>query len=179
MEDYLRIEEAREAGDKDAIEKNAKALEARLKNEAKKIHDKYVQVPYTTEFAILFLPSESLYAECLRRPGVIEELQNQYRVTVAGPTVLSALLNSLLMGFRTLALEERSAQVWQILSHVKAEFARFAEALEAMDKKVEGVKNAIGSVKTRTRQMDKRLRDVELPGYIADSVEQSELKEPL
>ena len=178
MEDYLRIEEAREAGDKDAIEKNAKALEARLKNEAKKIHDKYVQVPYTTEFAILFLPSESLYAECLRRPGVIEELQNQYRVTVAGPTVLSALLNSLLMGFRTLALEERSAQVWQILSHVKAEFARFAEALEAMDKKVEGVKNAIGSVKTRTRQMDKRLRDVELPGYIADSVEQSELKEP-
>ena len=81
------------------------------------------------------------------------------------------------MGFRTLALEERSAQVWQILSHVKAEFARFAEALEAMDKKVEGVKNAIGSVKTRTRQMDKRLRDVELPGYIADSVEQSELKE--
>ncbi len=178
MEDYLRIEEAREAGDKDAIEKNAKALEVRLKNEAKKIHDKYVQVPYTTEFAILFLPSESLYAECLRRPGVIEELQNQYRVTVAGPTVLSALLNSLLMGFRTLALEERSAQVWQILSHVKAEFARFAEALEAMDKKVEGVKNAIGSVKTRTRQMDKRLRDVELPGYIADSVEQSELKEP-
>ena len=115
IEDYQKIEDAREIGDAEAAEKHAKAFEARIKSEAKKIHEKYVEIPFTTEFALMFLPSESLYAECLRRPGMIEDLQNNYRVTVAGPTVLSALLNSLQMGFRTLAIQKRSAEVWTVL----------------------------------------------------------------
>ena len=165
VEDFLKLQQAQEKGDVAEAEKAAKALEARLKLEAKKIHDKYIEVPYTTEFAILFLPSESLYAECIRRAGVIEELQNKYRITVAGPTVLAALLNSLQMGFRTLAIQERSAEVWSVLGNVKMEFARFTEALEVMDKRVDTVKSAIQSVKTRTTQMGKKLKDVEaLPG---------------
>ena len=165
VEDYLKLQQAQEKGDAAEAEKAAKALETRLKTEAKKIHDKYIEVPYTTEFAILFLPSESLYAECIRRTGVIEELQTKYRITVAGPTVLAALLNSLQMGFRTLAIQERSAEVWAVLGNVKMEFARFSEAIELMDKRVDTVKSAIQSVKTRTSQMGKKLKDVEvLPG---------------
>ena len=162
---WLHLQQAQEKGDAAEAEKAAKALETRLKTEAKKIHDKYIEVPYTTEFAILFLPSESLYAECIRRTGVIEELQTKYRITVAGPTVLAALLNSLQMGFRTLAIQERSAEVWSVLGNVKMEFARFSEAIELMDKRVDTVKSAIQSVKTRTSQMGKKLKDVEaLPG---------------
>ena len=165
VEDYQKIEEAREAGDAQEVERHAKAFENRIKSEAKKIHDKYVEVPYTTEFAVMFLPSESLYAECLRRPGMIEELQNNFRVTVAGPTVLSALLNSLQMGFRTLAIQKRSAEVWTVLGQVKSEFMKFADALDAMEKRVDGVKTAIAGVRTRTNVMGRKLRDVEeLPG---------------
>ena len=165
VEDYQKLEQAREEGDAEAAERYAKAFENRIKSEAKKIHDKYVEVPYTTEFALMFLPSESLYAECLKRAGMIETLQNDYRVTVAGPTVLSALLNSLQMGFRTLAIQKRSAEVWSVLGQVKSEFAKFAEALDTMEKRVDSVKNAIAGVRTRTNVMGKRLRDVEeLPG---------------
>ena len=165
IEDYQKIEDAREIGDAEATEKHAKAFEARIKSEAKKIHDKYVEVPFTTEFALMFLPSESLYAECLRRPGMIEDLQNNYRVTVAGPTVLSALLNSLQMGFRTLAIQKRSAEVWTVLGQVKTEFMKFADALDTMEKRVDGVKSAIAGVRTRTNVMGRKLRDVEeLPG---------------
>ena len=148
VEDYQKIEEARETGDAQEAERHAKAFENRIKSEAKKIHDKYVEVPYTTEFAVMFLPSESLYAECLRRPGMIEDLQNNFRVTVAGPTVLSALLNSLQMGFRTLAIQKRSAEVWTVLGQVKSEFMKFADALDAMEKRVDGVKSAIAGVRT-------------------------------
>lgn len=163
--DYQKIEDAREIGDAEAAEKHAKAFETRIKSEAKKIHDKYVEVPFTTEFALMFLPSESLYAECLRRPGMIEDLQNNYRVTVAGPTVLSALLNSLQMGFRTLAIQKRSAEVWTVLGQVKTEFMKFADALDTMEKRVDGVKSAIAGVRTRTNVMGRKLRDVEeLPG---------------
>ena len=165
VEDYQKLEQAREEGDAEAAERYAKAFENRIKSEAKKIHDKYVEVPYTTEFALMFLPSESLYAECLKRSGMIETLQNDYRVTVAGPTVLSALLNSLQMGFRTLAIQKRSAEVWSVLGQVKSEFTKFAEALDTMEKRVDSVKNAIAGVRTRTNVMGKRLRDVEeLPG---------------
>lgn len=165
VEDYQKLEQAREEGDAEAAERYAKAFENRIKSEAKKIHDKYVEVPYTTEFALMFLPSESLYAECLKRAGMIETLQNDYRVTVAGPTVLSALLNSLQMGFRTLAIQKRSAEVWSVLGQVKSEFSKFAEALDTMEKRVDSVKNAIAGVRTRTNVMGKRLRDVEeLPG---------------
>lgn len=165
IEDYQKIEDAREIGDAEAAEKHAKAFEARIKSEAKKIHEKYVEVPFTTEFALMFLPSESLYAECLRRPGMIEDLQNNYRVTVAGPTVLSALLNSLQMGFRTLAIQKRSAEVWTVLGQVKTEFMKFADALDTMEKRVDGVKSAIAGVRTRTNVMGRKLRDVEeLPG---------------
>ena len=180
VEDYQKIEDAREAGDAEAAERHAKAFEMRIKSEAKKIHEKYVEVPYTTEFAVMFLPSESLYAECLKRPGLIEDLQNNFRVTVAGPTVLSALLNSLQMGFRTLAIQKRSAEVWTVLGQVKTEFAKFAEALDTMEKRVDGVKTAIAGVRTRTNVMGRRLRDVEeLPGEsdsikISDSADKGE-----
>lgn len=165
IEDYQKMEDAREAADAESAERYAKAFESRIKTEAKKIHEKYVEVPYTTEFAILFLPSESLYAEALKRAGLVEELQNRFRVTVAGPTVLSALLNSLQMGFRTLAIQRRSAEVWTVLGQVKTEFAKFAEALDTMEKRVDGVKTAIAGVRTRTNVMGRKLRDVEeLPG---------------
>ena len=179
VEDYQKIEEARETGDAQEAERHAKAFENRIKSEAKKIHDKYVEVPYTTEFAVMFLPSESLYAECLRRPGMIEDLQNNFRVTVAGPTVLSALLNSLQMGFRTLAIQKRSAEVWTVLGQVKSEFMEFADALDAMEKRVDGVKSAIAGVRTRTNVMGRRLRDVEeLPGEKkVDTLAPAEIKE--
>ena len=179
VEDYQKIEEARETGDAQEAERHAKAFENRIKSEAKKIHDKYVEVPYTTEFAVMFLPSESLYAECLRRPGMIEDLQNNFRVTVAGPTVLSALLNSLQMGFRTLAIQKRSAEVWTVLGQVKSEFMKFADALDAMEKRVDGVKSAIVGVRTRTNVMGRRLRDVEeLPGEKkVDTLAPAEIKE--
>ena len=179
VEDYQKIEEARETGDAQEAERHAKAFENRIKSEAKKIHDKYVEVPYTTEFAVMFLPSESLYAECLRRPGMIEDLQNNFRVTVAGPTVLSALLNSLQMGFRTLAIQKRSAEVWTVLGQVKSEFMKFADALDAMEKRVDGVKSAIAGVRTRTNVMGRRLRDVEeLPGEKkVDTLAPAEIKE--
>ena len=165
IENYSRLIEAYDQGDKAEIEKYRKALQNDVKTQAKKIHDKYVEVPFTTEFALMFLPSESLYAECLRRPGMIEDLQNNYRVTVAGPTVLSALLNSLQMGFRTLAIQKRSAEVWTVLGQVKTEFMKFADALDTMEKRVDGVKSAIAGVRTRTNVMGRKLRDVEeLPG---------------
>lgn len=165
VEDWQRLEEARVANDLDGIEAAGKALETRLKGEAKKIHEKYVEVPYTTEFAVLFLPSEALYAECLRRPGLAQFVQNTYRVTIAGPTVLASLLNSLQMGFRTLAIQKRSAEVWEILGKVKAEFEKFTKVIDQIDKQVETVKNSIASVRTRTNVMSRNLRNVEsLPG---------------
>ncbi len=165
IEDWQHLEEARLANDLNAIDAAGKALETRLKTEAKKIHEKYVEVPYTTEFAVLFLPSEALYAECLRRPGLAQHLQNTFRVTVAGPTVLASLLNSLQMGFRTLAIQKRSAEVWEILGKVKGEFEKFTKVIDQIDKQVETVKNSIASVRTRTNVMNRNLRNVEsLPG---------------
>ena len=161
VEDYQRLVEAQERADALAVEQAAKALEARLRDEARKIRDKYVEPPHTTDFAILFLPTEGLYAEVLRRPGLADAMQRDFRVSVAGPTTLSALLNSLQMGFRTLAIEKRSSEVWAVLGAVKTEFGKFGEALESTRKKLELATKSIESAGVRTRQIERKLRSVE------------------
>jgi len=164
-EDYQRLQEAQDAADPVAVEVAAKALEARIRLEAKTIADKYVEPPATTDFGLLYLPFEGLYAEVLRRPGLFEALQRDYRVTICGPTTLSALLNSLQMGFRTLAIEKRSSEVWQVLGAVKSEFGKFAEVLARTKAQLQTVANSIDAAETRTRQIERKLKDVEaLPG---------------
>jgi DNA recombination protein RmuC len=164
-EDYQRLQEAQEAADPLAVEAAAKALEARIRIEAKTIADKYVAPPATTDFGLLYVPFEGLYAEVLRRPGLFEALQRDYRVTVCGPTTLSALLNSLQMGFRTLAIEKRSSEVWQVLGAVKAEFGKFADVLARTKAQLQTVANSIDQAEVRTRQIERKLKDVEaLPG---------------
>jgi len=165
VEDYERLLAAQERADATAMEEAGRALENRIKLEARTIREKYVEVPHTTDFAILFLPTEGLYAEVLRRPGLADTLQREFRVSIAGPTTLSALLNSLQMGFRTLAIEKRSAEVWQVLGGVKAEFERFGTVLAATKRQLQTVANSIDQAETRTRQMSRQLRAVEaLPG---------------
>jgi DNA recombination protein RmuC len=163
-EDYERLVDASERADPIALELAAGQLEARVKTEAKNIRDKYLDPPHTTDFAVLYLPVEGLYAEVLRRPGLLDHLQRECRVTVAGPTVLGALLNSLQMGFRTLAIEKRSSEVWTILAAVKTEFGRFGEVIGKVQKKLQEASNAMDSAATRTRAIERKLRDVqELP----------------
>jgi len=161
-EDYERLLDAQERADAVAVEEAAKALEARIRVEARTIRDKYLEPPATTDFAVLFLPTESLYAEVLRRRGLLEFLQREYRVTVSGPTTLTALLNSLQMGFRTLAIEKRSSEVWALLGAVKAEFGKFAEVLARTKKKLDEASTTIGSAETRTRAIERKLRGVEV-----------------
>lgn len=164
-EDYERLIDAQERADSVAVEEASRALEGRVRAEAKSIAEKYVAPPHTTDFALLFLPTEGLYAEILRRPGLTDLLQREYRVSVAGPTTLTALLNSLQMGFRTLAIEKRSSEVWQVLGAVKTEFRRFGDVLATTKRQLETVTRSIEAAETRTRQMNKKLRDVEaLPG---------------
>ena len=161
VEDYERLVQAADRADPQAVEEAAKALEARVKLEARTIRDKYVDPPATTDFAILFLPTEGLYAEALRRPGLADTLQREHRVTLAGPTTLAAMLNSLQMGFRTLAIEKRSSEVWQVLGAVKTEFGKFGEVLAATKRQLQTVTNSIDQAETRTRQMERRLKGVE------------------
>lgn len=161
IEDYQRLIEAQEHGEVAAVEEASRALEIRLKAEAKSIREKYVQPPHTTDFAILYLPIEGLYAEALRRPGLAEALQRDWRVSLAGPTTLAAMLNSLQMGFRTLAIEQRSAEVWAVLGAVKAEFGKFGEALAHTRKKLEEASSSIGKAETRTRVLSRKLKEVE------------------
>ncbi|SAK55842.1 DNA recombination protein RmuC [Caballeronia arationis] len=164
-EDYERLIDAQERADPVAVEEASRALEGRVRAEAKTIAEKYVAPPHTTDFALLFLPTEGLYAEILRRPGLTDMLQREYRVSVAGPTTLTALLNSLQMGFRTLAIEKRSSEVWQVLGAVKTEFRKFGDVLANTRRQLETVTRSIEAAETRTRQMNKKLRDVEaLPG---------------
>ena len=163
-EDYERLVIASEAGDAAGVEEAARQLELRIKSEAREIRDKYLDPPQTTDFGMLFLPTEGLYAEALRRPGLIEFLQREYRVNVAGPTTLGALLNSLQMGFRTLAIQKRSSEVWLVLGAVKTEFGKFGEVIERVQKKLTEASNAMEGAATRTRAIEKKLRDVqELP----------------
>ena len=161
IEDYQRLLDAQDRCDPAAVEEAAKAIEMRLKNEARSIRDKYVSPPHTTDFAMLYLPIEGLYAEALRRPGLAETLQRDFRVSLAGPTTLAALLNSLQMGFRTLAIEQRSAEVWAVLGAVKTEFGKFGEALAHTKKKLDEASNSISKAETRTRQLSRRLKEVE------------------
>jgi DNA recombination protein RmuC len=162
LEDYERLQAAQEAGDPLSVEIAAKALEARVRLEARAISDKYLEPPHTTDFALLYLPFEGLYAEVLRRPGLFEQLQRDWRVTLCGPTTLSALLNSLQMGFRTLAIERRSSEVWKVLGAVKSEFGKFAEVLASTKRQLEAVANSIDAAETRTRQIERKLKDVEV-----------------
>ena len=161
IEDYQRLMDAQEKGEPALVEEAGRAIEVRLKNEARSIRDKYVAPPHTTDFALLYLPTEGLYAEALRRPGLADTLQREWRVSLAGPTTLAALLNSLQMGFRTLAIEQRSAEVWAVLGAVKTEFGKFGEALAHTKKKLDEASNSIGKAETRTRQLSRKLRDVE------------------
>ncbi|NDP62925.1 DNA recombination protein RmuC [Polaromonas sp.] len=160
-EDYERLLDAQQRADGPGAESAGKALEMRIRLEAKSISEKYIEPPYTTDFAILFLPTEGLYAEVLRRPGLIECLQREHRITLAGPTTLLAMLNSLQMGFRTLALEKRSSEVWQVLGAVKTEFGKFGDVLAKVKSQTETVLNTLSSAEQRSRVMGKALRNVE------------------
>ena len=160
-EDFERLLDAQERADALAAEVAGKALEMRIRAEAKSISEKYIEPPYTTDFAILFLPSESLYAEVLRRPGLMDSLQREFRITLAGPTTLLAMLNSLQMGFRTLALEKRSSEVWQVLGAVKTEFGKFGDVLAKVKSQTQTVLNTLDSAETRSRAMERALKTVE------------------
>ena len=178
-EDYERLLDAQERADRPEAEAAGKAIETRLRAEARTIREKYVASPHTTEFAILFVPTEGLYAEALRRPGLMEALQREHRVTLAGPTTLLATLNSLQMGFRTLALEKRSTEVWEVLGAVKTEFDKFGAALAKTKKKLDEASGTIDFAQTRTNVMTRALKKVEglseprtramLPGAEADA----------
>ncbi len=170
-EDYERLLEAQRVADPVAAESAAKALEARVRLEAKSIAEKYIEPPHTTDFALLFLPTEGLYAEVLRRPGLVELLQREHRVTLAGPTTLLAMLNALQMGFRTLALEKRSSEVWQVLGAVKTEFGKFGDVLAKVKNQTQTVLNTLESAEVRSRAMGRALRQVEaLPVSQADNL---------
>ncbi|MEO7953623.1 MAG: DNA recombination protein RmuC [Polaromonas sp.] len=160
-EDYERLLDAQQRADAPGAETAGKALEVRIRLEARSISEKYIEPPYTTDFAILFLPTEGLYAEVLRRPGLIECLQREHRITLAGPTTLLAMLSSLQMGFRTLALEKRSSEVWQVLGAVKTEFGKFGDVLAKVKLQTETVLNTLSSAEQRSRVMGKALRNVE------------------
>jgi DNA recombination protein RmuC len=163
-EDYERLLDAHERGDAPAAEEAGRSLEARLKQEAKAIRDKYVCPPHTTDFALLFLPTESLYAEVLRRPGLFDSLRRDYAVTLAGPTTLLAILGSLQMGFRTLAIQKRSQEVTRLLGAVKTQFGKFGDLLQGVQKKLDEASNKIGEASAKSRYIERRLNQVqELP----------------
>ena len=170
QEDYQRLLDAQEKGDIALIEESGKALETRVKSEAKDIRDKYIDVPNTTEFGILFLPTESLYAEVLRRPGLYELLRREYKVVITGPTTIQVILNSLQVGFRTLKIQKRSGEVWTLLSTIKTEFSNFGNLLEKTHKKIQEAGNVIDDAVTKTRTIEKRLNKVQdLPDIKSES----------
>ncbi len=160
QEDYLRLVTASEAGDAAAVERSAQQLERAVLEQAKRISEKYIRPPRTADFAILFLPVESLYAEVIRRPGLSERIQTRYRVMLAGPATLNALLTSLQMGFRTVALEQRSGEVLALLTAVREEFARFGEAVQKARQRLEQAEGDLDSLDTRARAINRRLKDI-------------------
>lgn len=168
VEDYQRMLDAQEKGDLRGMDSALKALEARVKASARDIQSKYLDPPRTTDFAIMFLPTEGLYAEVLRRPGLVGSLQNDFRVLVTGPTTLGALLNSLQMGFRILTVEKRSSEVWQLLGAVKTQFGQFGGLLEKVHQKLDQASSTIEDAARKSRTIERRLRSVqELPGEAA------------
>ncbi|MGK7312987.1 MAG: DNA recombination protein RmuC [Candidatus Longimicrobiales bacterium M2_2A_002] len=160
-EDYIRLQEASDAGDADAAGRAADALARTLRDEAKKIREKYVDPPNTTDFAVLYLATEGLYAEVTRQPELMAEIQERHRVMVAGPTTLAALLSSLQMGFRTLAIEQRAGEAWEVLAAVKTEFGKFGRVLERLKKQLDAASNTVARAEVRTRAMTRRLESVE------------------
>jgi DNA recombination protein RmuC len=174
QEDYQRLIEAQEIGNKAAMEEASKQLEIRIKSEAKDIKEKYIDPPYTTDFGVMFLPTESLYAEVIRRTGLWEVLQREYKVVITGPTTLAAFLNSLQMGFRTLAVEKRSSEVWSLLGTVKTEFGKFGDILDKTQKKLQEASNSIDTAARKSRTIERKLRNVqELPQGEADKIEEA------
>lgn len=161
QEDYQRLLDAQETADKELVERLSKNLEMRIKAEAKKIKEKYLDPPNTTDFGIMFLPVEGLYAEVLRRPGLFDFLQREYRINITGPTTLAALLNSLQMGFRTLAIEKRSSEVWELLGRVNTEFGKFGDMLAKTKKKLQEAANTIDQAEVRTRVIEGKLKKVQ------------------
>jgi DNA recombination protein RmuC len=174
-EDYERLLDAQERADAEGARSSGDALERRVRLEAARIRDKYVSPPHTTEFAILFLPTEGLYAEVLRRPGLVDALQRDQRIAVAGPTTLLALMTSFHMGFRTLAIEKRSSEVWKTLGAVKTEFSKFGDVLDSVKSKLDQASTQIEKTGVRTRAIERRLREVESlpsegePGLLGDA----------
>lgn len=159
--DYTRLIEAQEKANPELVEESAKSLEKFIKAEAKKINEKYIDPPNTTDFGIMFLPVESLYSEVLRRPGLFEQLQREFRITVTGPTTLAALLNSLQMGFRTLAIEKGASKVWTVLGQVKTEFGKFGDILDKTQKKLQEASNTIDTAARKSRTLERKLKDVQ------------------
>ena len=162
IEDYKRLMDAQEKGDLVALELSIKALRQRVFESAKDIASKYINLPTTTDFAIMFVPTEGLFAEIIRQPRVVEELQKTYRVVLAGPTTFWALLNSLRMGFRTLTIQKQASDVWKTLGQVKTEFEKFGESLEAVKKKLQEASNKMDDVGIRSRAVERQLRIVEV-----------------
>ena len=176
QEDYLRLVEAQELGDAVAAADAMKQLDKAVREMARCIRDKYLDPPHTTDFGVMFLPTEGLYAEVLRRPGLFEVLQRDYKVVITGPTTLAALLNSLQMGFRTLAIERRSSEVWNLLGAVRTEFSKFGIVLDKTRKKIQEAGNHIDQATTRTRVIERKLRDVQgLPPGAAASLLETEV----
>lgn len=161
QEDYLRVQEAAESGDPEAVQRAAEGLARTVRLAAKDIHEKYVHPPHTTDFGIMFLATEGLYAEVLRQPALVDELLQRYRVVVAGPTTLAAILSSLRMGFQTLAIEQRAVEVWKVLGAVKTEFGKFGEVLEKVKRQLNMASRTLEETGVRTRAMEKKLRSVE------------------
>ena len=164
QEDYLRLSEAADRADKAAVDEAARALERTVRSEAKTIHDLYIEVPATTDFAILFLPTEGLYAEVLRLPGLVEEVQRDYRVMVCGPTTVTAFLNTLRMGFRTIALDKRAAEVWKVLGAAKQQYDQFAVVFKKVRRKLEEAGSTLDEAERRNRVIRQKLKNVEEVG---------------
>jgi DNA recombination protein RmuC len=170
MEDYSRLSEASERGDVEAAEKASRQLEMTIRLSAKNLSERHLAPPFTTDFGILFLSTEGLYAEAMRRPSFADAIQREYRVVLSGPSTLAALLNALQMGFRTLAIQKRSSEVWETLGSVKTEFSKYAQVLVVVKKKLSQAQDSIDKAETRTRAIQRTLRDVgaadalELPG---------------
>ena len=171
MEDYLRLQDAFDTADANQIEKYRKSLETRIKEEAKKIASKYICVPKTTDFAIMYLATEGLYSEIIKNTGLVEKLQQEYHILICGPTTLSALLNSLQMGFKTLAIEKRSAEIWNMLSVFKKEFSTYVELLEKTQKKLSEASNTIEDASKKSQKISKQLSKVDDIGSPAGEIE--------
>ncbi|WP_017791969.1 DNA recombination protein RmuC [Leucobacter salsicius] len=180
QEDYERLLDSQETGDKEAIEAAGRTVEKVILAQAKLIHDKYIHPPFSTDFAIMYLPTEGLFAEAIRRPGLASKLQLDYQVTIAGPTVLMSLLNSLQLGFRTLAIEQRSSEVWKVLGAAKAEFQKYGQVWDKLEKQLATAQNTVQQAGVRTRAVERSLRQVETleVAILEDAPSEVEVSEP-